>query len=407
MLTGGERPFTGENANTTGTTGEKVRWEQVYLEPPSPRKYNGDISPQVEAVVMQCLAKHPEERWQIPVDLLNAFEHACVGIVAPVAKLTEAEVSVPQPPKVEQEVEPAPKQVHKVSAPAKKEAAQVKGTPQFQPAVSPSRPPTKSFWKKYGLLVGVVGIAVVVGMLGLRNKLANEARIMVSEADGMEMVYVPAGTFIMGSNDGDSDEKPVHEVYLDAYWIDKYEVTNEQYAECVAEGDCDTPSRKTYYSLSQYADHPVVYVSWNDARDYCKWVARRLPSEAEWEKAARGTDERTYPWGDSSGNAGLLNYAGNEGRPVAVGSYPDGASPYGAMDMAGNVWEWVADWYDGDYYSVSSGENPAGPATGDARVLRGGSWNLNNRSVRSADRDRSNPHSRGSSGGFRCAGSPN
>jgi formylglycine-generating enzyme required for sulfatase activity/serine/threonine protein kinase len=223
----------------------------------------------------------------------------------------------------------------------------------------------------------------------------------ISEFDGMEQVYVPAGEFTMGSNTGNSNERPVHKVYLDGYWIDKNEVTNAQYAKCVAAGKCPKPSDTQYYANSQYVNHPVVYVSWYNANDYCAWAGRRLPSEAEWEKAARGTDERTYPWGNGNPSAGLLNYLGNESGTTEVGSYPRGASRYGALDMAGNVWEWVADWYDEGYYSKSPGENPTGPANGDYRVLRGGSWNSSVRDVRSAYRSRVIPVS-SHYGGFRC-----
>jgi formylglycine-generating enzyme required for sulfatase activity/serine/threonine protein kinase len=234
---------------------------------------------------------------------------------------------------------------------------------------------------------------------------------MVRAKDGMEMVYIPAGEFTMGSDKGDSDEKPVHDVSLDAYWIDKYEVTNEQYAQCVSAGACSRPSsvksytRDSYYSNPTYDDHPVVNVNWSQADAYCRWAGGRLPTEAEWEKAARGTDPRTYPWGDATPTCNLANYGGTAGcvgDTIVVGTYPDAVSQYGVLDMAGNVWEWVADSYDSRYYSKSPLQNPTGPADGSYRVLRGGSWYFSENILRVANRVRYDPEASGSDGGFRC-----
>jgi len=237
---------------------------------------------------------------------------------------------------------------------------------------------------------------------------------MIRESDGMEMVYMPGGEFTMGSGLYE-DEKPIHDIYLDAYWIDKYEVTNAQYAICVADGTCSRPSsvksytRGSYYGNPDYEDFPVIYVNWSQADTYCRWAGGRLPTEAEWEKAARGTDARKYPWGESAPTCSLANFGGTGGcvgDTSAVGSYPAGASPYGAMDMAGNVWEWVADWYDSDYYSKSPLQNPTGPASGSYRVLRGGSWRSTGYFVRSANRIRLNPNNTGNVSGFRCVSPP-
>ena len=199
----------------------------------------------------------------------------------------------------------------------------------------------------------------------------------VSSKDGMEMVEIPAGDFLMGSENGEDDEKPQHTVYLDAYWIDQTEVTNAMYTQCVADGVCEPPhtrvsyTRSSYYGDSFYDSYPVVNVDWNQANIYCGWAGRRLPSEAEWEKAARSTDGRTYPWGEQSPTCSLANFGGCEGDTTAVGSYPQGASVYGAVDMAGNVWEWVADWYQ----VYQGGDASASYAFGQTyRVLRGGSW---------------------------------
>jgi serine/threonine-protein kinase len=235
------------------------------------------------------------------------------------------------------------------------------------------------------------------------------------------MVYVPAGDFIMGSQlgAGSDEEAPQHLVTLDAYWIDQTEVTNAQYHLFVdatgypAPALCE-PADSTFADAG-LADHPVVCVSWDDAQAYCAWVGGRLPTEAEWEKAARGTDERTYPWGNSF-DGSLANYCDNtcelsqrdtgfnDGyvRTAPVGSYPAGASPYGALDMAGNVWEWVSDWYNFYYYAKSPQLNPGGHNIGDYRVLRGGAWSGFPTNARSAFRGWLAPDMGDRAIGFRC-----
>ena len=232
------------------------------------------------------------------------------------------------------------------------------------------------------------------------------------QKDGMVMVYVPEGNFSMGSN-YETNEGPVHTVYLDAYWIDRTEVTNAMYALCQGEGACwweecyMSRLDSNYYSDPQFSDYPVACMSWYRARDYCSWAGGRLPTEAEWEKAARGTDARKYPWEDSSPTCLLANLGGCNDGTVAVGSYPDGASPYGALDMAGNVWEWVNDWYEAAYYSRSPLTNPTGPASGSDKetdgVLRGGSWFSSGYIIRSTYRGVLDHNNSSDVDGFRCA----
>lgn len=224
----------------------------------------------------------------------------------------------------------------------------------------------------------------------------------IVDSKGVLMRLVPAGEFSMGSGSGDSDEVPVHPVYLDGYDIDKYEVTNALYRACVVAGACYEPHDISDYSNSQYADHPVIYVDWDMAKTYCEWRGARLPTEAEWEKAARGEDGRTYPWGEGI-DCSKANYLGCSGGTSNVMTYQSSASPYGVFDMAGNVWEWVADWYSENYYRTSPKENPTGPDSGTLRVLRSGAWNVGPDVVRTSLRNAHPQSSFDNDIGFRCA----
>jgi serine/threonine-protein kinase len=233
----------------------------------------------------------------------------------------------------------------------------------------------------------------------------------LSPQDGMTLVYVPAGEFIMGSKDGYTEARPEHRVTLDAFWLDRSEVTNAQYALCVAAGVCGLPyyqpvQKNTDYHSPTHAYHPVIFVNWNDASAYCAWAGRRLPTEAEWEKGARGTDGRVYPWGNTPLECTLANSLDCLGGTAPVGGYPEGASPYGALDMSGNVWEWVADWYSHNYYATSPAANPPGPAAGSERALRGGAWVTGWDTSRTFDRTHYSPDYRATFVGFRCALSP-
>jgi formylglycine-generating enzyme required for sulfatase activity len=228
---------------------------------------------------------------------------------------------------------------------------------------------------------------------------------------GPSMVPIPAGEFTMGSSEGDSDEQPAHKVYVDAFSIDAYEVTVGQYAAFRQATGANSPSDWQMMNQSANQKRPVANVDWEDAAAYCKWVGKRLPTEAEWEKAARGTDGRLYPWGNDPPTPLHANYgksgANNNGALAPVGMLEEGKSPYGVYDMAGNVWEWVSDWYDHDYYKNSPPQNPTGPSRGGFKVLRGGAWNTNPKNLRSADRYWDPPTFRSQYfPGFRCAKTP-
>ena len=215
-----------------------------------------------------------------------------------------------------------------------------------------------------------------------------------------EMVQVPAGEFVMGTNEYGRDEGPAHVVFLDAFWIDRFEVVNVDYRLFVATTGHD-PSACADSVGFNAARQPVVGVTWFDAQDFCAWAGKRLCSEAEWEKAAGG-DGRIYPWGNEDPDPTRLNFNGHVGKPATVGSFPEGMSPFEVSDLSGNVWEWVADWYRVAYYRNSPRQNPQGPESGGLRVMRGGSWVNGAPAVRVQERGRLNPIWQGKEIGFRC-----
>ena len=232
------------------------------------------------------------------------------------------------------------------------------------------------------------------------------------------VIPIPAGPFQMGCDERVDvcylDELPLHQVTLSAYAIDQTEVTNQRYAACVQAGACTPPhwtasdSRPSYYGNPAYAEYPVIAVDWGQAAAFCRWAGGRLPTEAEWEKAARGaSDTRPFPWGHQAPSCTLLNFTDGwfdcVGDTSQAGAYPQGASPYGVLDLAGNVWEWVFDWYDEDYYSSSPSVDPQGPPTGEFRGLRGGSFSSDAEYVRLAGRLAEDPATWYPNAGFRCA----
>jgi len=240
----------------------------------------------------------------------------------------------------------------------------------------------------------------------------------IKDRDMAPMELVPAGEFTMGSDEGAGHETPSHKVYLDAYFIDRYEVTVEQYAIFLTSTGMNPPPMWTTMDKPNHLKRPVVNVDWTDANRYCEWAGKRLPTEAEWEKAARGTDGRIYPWGNEPPDPLKANYGkdkwDNHNALMPVGTLKDGKSPYGIYDLSGNVWEWVSDWYDPDYYVTSPSQNPQGPESGKYKVLRGGSWDFPFENLRSSRRDLNMPSStdydspayRNFNSGFRCAKTP-
>ena len=278
----------------------------------------------------------------------------------------------------------------------------------------------------------VPALSVLVAAVLAAPALAQDTRIHTTSAGSVhDLVLVPAGFFTMGSDDGKEDEMPPHRVFLDAFYIDRFEVTNRLFAAFLNHQrryrddagleylDLDDPDveisvqpGRGFVARDDAAERPAVEVTWVGANAYCQWAGLRLPSEAMWEKAARGTDQRTYPWGEGISRE-LANY-GKEGCcggddtdgyefSSPVGAFETGISPYGVHDMAGNVWEFVMDWYDATYYERSPLRNPEGPETGLVRVLRGGSFGSDPRRLRTTDRSGLPPTPSYRLIGFRCA----
>ena len=431
MLTG-QVPF---DADTPAS----LLFKHAYDPIPSARVFNPRLSVKADAVIAKAMAKDPSMRYASAA----ALGSAAVNVVGAEKsqppqmdptdyyqpfdiRRPEAEAEKPQAARV---YEPPPQaeklqaaRVHEPPPQAEKpQAARVQEPPPQVAARARLSLPWAQLRRPAAALVGlglVVAVIWVVvravaggGGLPARPKDGDIRSFALPAGGSAEMVYVSAGEFNMGSESGANDERPVHMVFLDAYYIDRTEVTNAQYGACVGAGACSPPDqhqsriRDSYYGNRSFDNHPVIYVNWEDARFYCAWAGKQLPTDAQWEKAARGTDNPTYPWGEGI-RCDRANYAGCTGDTQAVGSYPSGASPYGVLDMAGNVQEWVADFYQSRYYEGSPASNPPGPATGTYRVTRGGSLTSNEYDLRVADRSYVYPHYHLFNTGFRCVKSP-
>jgi len=230
--------------------------------------------------------------------------------------------------------------------------------------------------------------------------------VTITGKDGAPMVLVPAGEFMMGSDEGDDDEQPVHRVILDHFYLDTFEVTNGRFAKFVAAIQSEPPwGFADPETPVIYADRPVRWVNWLEATGYCLWAGKRLPTEAEWEKAARGTDGRPYPWGQEPPTALQAVFGLKEGDETVapIGDHPQGRSPYGVHDLAGNLYEWVSDWYADTFYASPPTRNPHGPLEGSTKVQRGGSYINSPYRLRSTFRTKGDPTEHDPHVGFRCA----
>jgi len=394
---------------------------------PPPRHYVPNLPWKVEAFLLKALAKDQKNRHEN----MRAFADALEDLPADQGKSDASSAvtfkAIPRP-------EPVP-DVPIPQAPDILEARQLQ-----TPPVQKAKPRSK--WPVWIILGGMIGaLCIGAGVCRLLNPTAKttetpvpvstdtrippmtatlEERTVITlppsaplpeitDAKGVHMRYVEAGEFIMGHDDGDSDVQPESNIYLDGYYIDSYEVTNILYKACVNDGRCKSPqrggsaTRTSYFSSPKFDNYPVIFVDWNMANAYCKWRGARLPTEAEWEKAARGTDGRIYPWGDDL-QCSLANYSGCVGDTTSVGFYEDGQSIYGVYDMAGNVWEWVSSLHRTYPYNPDDGREELG--TSGSRVARGGSWHFIGGNVNSYTRYVLDPSYYGLYVGFRCALTP-
>jgi eukaryotic-like serine/threonine-protein kinase len=426
---------------------------------PRPTQFIPDLNEQVEKVLLKALAKKPEDRYEDMAGFTRAMEGLLSGVAQIPAVSIAAQHVIHQPSEpdtqmtIDQFEVPNPEPIipnpghatHTLTPPDLTTAAPAPSALQSTPT-EPRKghiPKRAQYDKRSNWWPWVIGPIVLVviaqgiyyGSAGLfpiapaptptlvmptisnaRVPIAMPVMTPISTTrtkDGMVMVQVLAGEFLMGSDPtkdkySKNDEQPQRIVSLDSFWIDQTEVTNGMFVKCVEAGACDRPvvnssnSRDSYYGNNQFDDYPVINVSWNQAKAYCTWAGAKLPTEAQWELAARGTDGRTYPWGEGI-DCNMANYSDCGGDTKAVGSYPGWASPYGALDMAGNVHEWVADWYDSNYYNQSPSNNPTGLTNGESRVIRGGSWYCGSDCLRASSRSWYPPGNGGPDVGFRCA----
>jgi formylglycine-generating enzyme required for sulfatase activity len=275
--------------------------------------------------------------------------------------------------------------------------------------MSPNDSTSKKMQRDFFLGLAIYTLIIIGAIyLTVEFKPVGSYPIDLTDKFGIKMKLIPSGEYIMGRLYLFPEEQPVHLVYLHSFYMDVYEVTNAAYQSCVDDGGCSLPlveyshTRPDYFNNPQFSNYPVIYVTWPQAETFCKWRGARLPTEAEWEKAARGADNRSYSWG-SDLDCSKVNYNACSDDTSEVGSYEQGISPYGLYDMSGNVWEWVSDWRSETYYEISPYVNPKGPRIEMYKVLRGGSWNGYYAYLNVTYRGRDNPVNATNHYGFRCA----
>jgi len=423
MITG-YRPYTAD-------TPAGVLLKQATESLPLPKQYIPDLPKDVESVLLKVLAKEPRDRYANMHDFIDELQNLLAGREVAASTYKTKQLREQMTGKVERSRPDAssstPQPVSQKKAfPTLIIAAigafliffalggywfitsnsalfSAAPTPTQQALLSPTAiPPTQT-----------IEPTVAATLAPTEASLPTETSVPVEIKDGknVPMRFIPAGEFTMGSNDtGDIGSRPAHKINLKAFYIDKFEVTNEMYDACVYAKECRAPQEKgsatqnTYFSNPVFANYPVIYVDWKRANAYCKWRDARLPTEAEWEKAARGTDALMYPWGAAEPDCGLANKAGCIGDTAKVDQYEKGQSPYGVFGMSGNVWEWTSSLFRPYPYEATDGrEDPK--ALGD-RIARGGSWHVfggNGGNVRTDTRFALDPGYYGAYVGFRCA----
>ncbi len=377
---------------------------------PSPRKFNPALSEAVASTLLKMLAKAPEDRFETAAAFVAQLkmasdkdcEQQCEQLYVRFRKAL-AEEQWAQALRLGGQIQSLVPNYRDI-VPRMMQAQRLITIPREPPM---STHPRIRRWRWASLVVTLLMLLAWWGWQMMETHQVGDTRLR--PRDKMKMVYVPATRdFLMGTAKW-ADNTPIHSVSLPAFWLDQTEVTRRQYALCVSAGACPEIPDLT-------PDNYPVNVSWETAHAYCAWAGARLPTEAEWEYAARG-NRRIYPWGNDSPDGTRLNFcdvrcggAGDKthiddgyAQSAPVGSYPLGASWCGALDMAGNVWEWVQDWYDPHYYQISAPEAPPGPPSGTQKVLRGGSWHSDLTEVRSAYRYHADPHQVEPGWGFRCA----
>lgn len=447
MLTG-QRPFRGNEPGLEKggeTTYERIRYAHLHLQPPDPRQLNSSIPIELAKTILRALDKAPARRYQTMQDFKTAV-YTSSGLSQ---EQLDARVSLPavyRKDDVGSQAHNVPLQVNR-SGKFKKISPFLAGTialvtisyllSALGNEMSSNNPDNS--------LIETSIDNLTMGSTALQNfnptsfSLPTETpppsttpiQFEINPKDSASVVRISAGEFIMGS-DPDNDpyflgaEGPSHKVYVDEFSIYRTEVTNGMYQKCVAEKACPKPDQNrsrthsNYYGNSEFDDYPVINVSWISAQSYCKWAGGRLPTEAEWEKAARGEDGRLFPWGNDPPHDGQINmcdsycadsvnrtgYQDDYPDIAPVGVHPGSESPYGVLDMSGNVWEWVFDWKTDGYPKNYEYNNPKGPVSGSARVLRGGSWRNTASEVRTVVRISLTPARSLDTVGFRCVIAP-